>query len=33
MHLKNGRSSGNSAHMQKGATSRVNVASRPKVSF
>jgi hypothetical protein len=30
---KNGRSAGNGAHMRKGTTSRVMVASRPKVSF
>jgi hypothetical protein len=33
MHLKNGRSAENRAYMQKGATSRVMAASRPKVSF
>jgi hypothetical protein len=33
MHLKNGRSSGNGAYAQKGITSRVMVANRPKVSF
>jgi hypothetical protein len=31
--FKNGRSAGNSACTQKGNTSRVIVASRPKVSF
>jgi hypothetical protein len=30
---KNGRSAGNGAYMQKRTTSRVKVASRPKVSF
>jgi hypothetical protein len=30
MHLKHGRSTGNGAYMQKGPTSRVMVASRPK---
>jgi hypothetical protein len=33
MHLKNGRSIGNDPYMWKGITSRVIVASRPKVSF
>jgi hypothetical protein len=33
MHLKTGRSAGNSAYVWKGATSRVMVASRHKVSF
>jgi hypothetical protein len=33
MHLKNRRSAGNSAYVQKGTTSRVMVASGPKVSF
>jgi hypothetical protein len=31
--FKNGRIAGNSAYAQKGTTSRVMVASRPKVSF
>jgi hypothetical protein len=30
---KNGRSAGNGAYARKGTTSRVMVASRPKVSF
>jgi hypothetical protein len=33
MHLKIGRSAGNSAYVQMGISSRVMVASRPKVSF
>jgi hypothetical protein len=33
MHLKNGINTGNGAYMQKGTSSRVIVASRPKVSF
>jgi hypothetical protein len=33
MHLKNGISAGKGAYVQKGTTSRVMVASRPKVSF
>jgi hypothetical protein len=33
MHLKHGRSAGNGAYVWKGTTSRVMVASRPKVSF
>jgi hypothetical protein len=32
MHLKNGRSAGNSAYMQKGTTLRAMVAIKPKVS-
>jgi hypothetical protein len=32
MHLQNGGSAGNDAYVQKGTTSRVMVASRPKVS-
>jgi hypothetical protein len=32
MHLKNGRSTGNGEYARKGTTSRVMVASRPKVS-
>jgi hypothetical protein len=31
--LKNGRSAGNGVYTWKGTTSRVMVASRPKVSF
>jgi hypothetical protein len=31
--FKNGRSAGNSAYSRKGTTSRVLVASRPKVRF
>jgi hypothetical protein len=30
---KNGRSTANGAYMRKGATSRVKVVNRPKVSF
>jgi hypothetical protein len=33
MHLKIGRSAGNSAYTQKGNISRVMVASRPKLVF
>jgi hypothetical protein len=33
MHLQNGRSAGNGAYAWKGTTSKVMVASRPKVSF
>jgi hypothetical protein len=33
MNLKNGRSTWNGAYVRKGATSRVIMASRPKVSF
>jgi hypothetical protein len=33
MHLKNGRSAGNSVYMWKGTTLRLMVVSRPKVSF
>jgi hypothetical protein len=32
MHFKNGRSAGNGAYVWKGTTSRVMVASKPKVS-
>jgi hypothetical protein len=31
--FKNGRSSGNGSYAQKGTTSRVMVASRPKIIF
>jgi hypothetical protein len=31
--FKNGRSAGNGAYVRQGTTSRVMVASRPKVSF
>jgi hypothetical protein len=33
MHLKNGKSIGNGAYMQKGTNLGVMVASRPKVFF
>jgi hypothetical protein len=33
MHLKSGRSTGNGAYAQNGTSSRVMVASSPKVSF
>jgi hypothetical protein len=33
MHLKNDRSAGIGAYMQKGTTSSVTVASRPEISF
>jgi hypothetical protein len=33
MHLKSGRSAGNSAHAWSGTTSRVTVINNPKVSF
>jgi hypothetical protein len=33
MHLKSGRNAGNGAYMRKRTSSRVMVASRPKVSF
>jgi hypothetical protein len=33
MHLRNGRNAGNGACAPKGTTSRMTVASRPKVTF